>query len=121
MSTAEPQSRNHLVIEPGHIDREYWWDLWRYRELFFILAWRDVAVRYKQTVIGAGWAFVRPFLTMVVFTVLFGHLARLSNTTDVPYAIVYFYDSLTAWSNKVSGIVGTGLGHYYLGTAGFTA
>ena len=108
MSTAEPQSRNHLVIEPGHIDREYWWDLWRYRELFFILAWRDVAVRYKQTVIGAGWAFVRPFLTMVVFTVLFGHLARLSNTTDVPYAIVVFA-GLLPWTlfSAVLGDVST--------------
>jgi lipopolysaccharide transport system permease protein len=90
MSTVEPQQRMHLILEAGRADRQYWWDLWRYRELFFILAWRDVAVRYKQTVLGAGWAFVRPFLTMVVFTVLFGHLARLSQSSGVPYAIVVF-------------------------------
>lgn len=90
MTTAAPQPRAHLILEAGRADRHYWSDIWRYRELFIILAWRDVAVRYKQTVIGAGWAFVRPFLTMVVFTVLFGHLARLSQTTDAPYAIVVF-------------------------------
>ena len=108
MNTAETQSRAPLVIEAGHIDREYWWDLWRYRELFFILAWRDVAVRYKQTVIGAGWAFVRPFLTMVVFTVLFGHLARLANTTGVPYAIMVFA-GLLPWTlfSAVLGDVST--------------
>lgn len=108
MNTAETQSQAPLVIEAGHIDREYWWDLWRYRELFFILAWRDVAVRYKQTVIGAGWAFVRPFLTMVVFTVLFGHLARLANTTGVPYAIMVFA-GLLPWTlfSAVLGDVST--------------
>ena len=57
-----------LILEAGRADRRYWRDLWRYQELFFILAWRDVAVRYKQTVIGLAWAFVRPFLTMVVLT-----------------------------------------------------
>lgn len=108
MSTAEPQSRVPLIIEAGRTDREYWWDLWRYRELFFILAWRDVAVRYKQTVIGAGWAFVRPFLTMVVFTVLFGHLAKLANTTGVPYAIMVFA-GLLPWTlfSAVLGDVST--------------
>ena len=61
-----------LVLEPGRAERHYWRDLWRYRELFAILAWRDVAVRYKQTVIGVAWAVIRPLLTMVVFTVVFG-------------------------------------------------
>src|ERR1700730_8196465 len=61
-----------FVIEPSRRERHYWQDLWRYRELFFVLAWRDVSVRYKQTVIGFAWAFVRPFMTMVVFTVVFG-------------------------------------------------
>lgn len=90
MSTAEPKRQVHLILEAGRTDREYWRELFRYHELYSILAWRDVAVRYKQTVIGASWAFVRPFLTMVVFTVLFGHLAKLSQTTGVPYAIVVF-------------------------------
>ena len=61
-----------LIIEPGRSERHYWRDLWQYRELFQILAWRDISVRYKQTVIGAAWALIRPFLTMVVFTVVFG-------------------------------------------------
>ena len=60
------------LSKPGRAERHYWRDLWRYRELFQVLAWRDVAVRYKQTVIGVAWALVRPFLTMVVFTVVFG-------------------------------------------------
>jgi lipopolysaccharide transport system permease protein len=91
MSVTPTEPKLHLVLEPGRADKRYWSDLWRYRELFFILAWRDVSVRYKQTVIGAAWAFIRPFLTMVVFTVLFGHLAKLANTTSgVPYAIVVF-------------------------------
>ncbi len=66
-----------LVLEPGRAERHYWRDLWHYRELFAILAWRDVAVRYKQTVIGVAWAVVRPLLTMVVFTIVFGKLAGL--------------------------------------------
>ena len=88
MSSADQSPPIHLVLEAGGADRQYWPDLWRYLELFFILAWRDVAVRYKQTAIGAAWAFVRPFLTMVVFTVLFGSLAKLATTGGVPYAIV---------------------------------
>ena len=77
MSTVEPQSPAPMILEAGRTDRQYWHDLWRYRELFFILAWRDVSVRYKQTMIGIAWAFMRPFLTMVVFTVVFGQLAKL--------------------------------------------
>jgi lipopolysaccharide transport system permease protein len=84
------QLKMHLILEAGRADQRYWSELWRYRELYFILAWRDVAVRYKQTVIGAAWAFIRPFLTMVVFTILFGHLAKLANNTNVPYAILVF-------------------------------
>ena len=60
-----------LVLEPNRIEKQYWKDLWRYRELFAILAWRDIAVRYKQTFIGVAWALIRPFLTMVVFTVIY--------------------------------------------------
>ncbi len=97
MSVAEQEPKLHLILEAGRADQRYWSDLWRYRELFFILAWRDVAVRYKQTVIGAAWAFVRPFLTMVVFTVLFGHLAKLANNTGVPYALVVF-SGLLPWT-----------------------
>lgn len=77
-----------LVIEPGRAERHYWRDLWRYRELFQVLAWRDISVRYKQTVIGAAWALIRPFLTMVVFTVIFGRLAGLPSDGHAPYALM---------------------------------
>ena len=79
-----------VIIEAGRAGRHYWRDLWRYRELFRVLAWRDVAVRYKQTVIGAAWAVIRPFLTMVVFTVIFGKLAKLPSEGSAPYAIMVF-------------------------------
>jgi lipopolysaccharide transport system permease protein len=79
-----------LVLEPGRAERHYWRDLWTYRELFMILAWRDVAVRYKQTVIGVAWAVVRPFLTMVVFTVVFGKVAKLPSDGAAPYPIMVF-------------------------------
>jgi hypothetical protein len=67
---ADPASQ-WLVLEPNRIEKQYWKDLWRYRELFAILAWRDITVRYKQTFIGVAWALIRPFLTMVVFTVIY--------------------------------------------------
>lgn len=70
-------SEQVLILEPGRADRHYWTHLWRYRELFFILPWRDVSVRYKQTAIDPLWAVIRPFLTLVVFTVIFGRLAGL--------------------------------------------
>ena len=79
-----------LVIEPGRLERNYWGDLWRYRDLLLILAWRDVAVRYKQTAVGVAWAVVRPFLTMVVFTVVFGRIAGLPSEGDAPYAVMVF-------------------------------
>jgi lipopolysaccharide transport system permease protein len=79
-----------LILEPGRAERNYWRDLWHYRELFAILAWRDVAVRYKQTVIGVAWAVVRPLLTMMVFTVVFGKLAGLPSDGAAPYAVLVF-------------------------------
>ena len=79
-----------LVLEAGRAHRHYWQDLWRYRELFKVLAWRDVSVRYKQTLIGVAWAVIRPFLTMVVFTVAFGKLARLPSDGTAPYALMVF-------------------------------
>lgn len=77
-----------LVLEAGRAERHYWRDLWRYRELFAILAWRDVAVQYKQTVIGAAWAVIRPLLTMLVFTGVFGNLAQLPSEGDTPYPVM---------------------------------
>jgi lipopolysaccharide transport system permease protein len=79
-----------LVLEPGRAERHYWRDIWSYRELFAILAWRDVSVRYKQTVIGIAWAVVRPFLTMVIFTILFSRVAKLPTEGAAPYAIMVF-------------------------------
>ena len=78
-----------LIIEAGRAERHYWRDLWRYRELFFFLAWRDLLVRYKQTVIGIAWALLRPFLTMLVFTLVFSKLAKLPSE-GVPYPILVF-------------------------------
>ncbi|MCL4768130.1 MAG: ABC transporter permease [Hyphomicrobiaceae bacterium] len=79
-----------LILEPGRAERNYWSDLWHYRELFAVLAWRDVAVRYKQTVIGIAWAVVRPLLTMIVFTIIFGRLAKLPSDGGVPYPVLVF-------------------------------
>ena len=79
-----------LVLEAGRSDRHYWRDIWDYRELFAILAWRDVSVRYKQTVIGVAWALLRPFVTMVVFTIVFGRIAKLPSVGSAPYSIMVF-------------------------------
>jgi lipopolysaccharide transport system permease protein len=81
---------NELVIEAGRIERQYWKDIWKYRELFYFLAWRDILVRYKQTAIGLAWALIRPFLTMVVFTVVFGQWAKLPSQGNAPYSIMVF-------------------------------
>jgi lipopolysaccharide transport system permease protein len=92
-----------LVIEAGRTESQYWQDLWRYRELFYFLAWRDILVRYKQTAIGIFWALIRPFLTMVVFTVVFGKLANLPSY-GAPYPILVF-SAMLPWqffSNALS-------------------
>ena len=80
---------NEIVIEPGRSERQYLKDLWNYRELFYFLAWRDILVRYKQTVIGILWALLRPFLTMVILTIVFGKLAKFPSE-GVPYPILVF-------------------------------
>jgi lipopolysaccharide transport system permease protein len=85
------------IVERGRSEQHYWRDLWQFRELFQVLAWRDIAVRYKQTVIGATWALIRPLLTMVVFTVLFGKLAKLPSEGTAPYALMVF-SGILPWS-----------------------
>lgn len=85
----------HLIIEPGRSIKNYWRDLWRYRELFYFLAWKDILVRYKQTVIGIAWSVIRPFLTMIVFTIVFGKLAKLPSD-GVPYPIMV-YAAMLPW------------------------
>jgi lipopolysaccharide transport system permease protein len=85
----KPNSKPRLIIEAGRADKQYWKDLWNYRELFYFLAWRDILVRYKQTALGVIWALIRPLLTMIIFTVIFGKLAKLPSN-DVPYPIMVF-------------------------------
>jgi len=80
----------YLTIERGRRARDYWWDIWAYRDLFAILAWRDIAVRYKQTTIGVAWAVIRPLITMLVFVFIFGRLAKLPSDGAVPYPILVF-------------------------------
>jgi lipopolysaccharide transport system permease protein len=92
-----------VIIERGRQELNYWRDLWRYRELFYVLAWRDVAVRYKQTVIGAAWALIRPFLTMVIFTIVFGRIARLPSDGSAPYALMVFAGMLP-WTFFSTGL-----------------
>ena len=82
-------NQHYIIIEAGHTERHYWRDLWHYRELFYFLAWRDTLVRYKQTVVGILWALIRPLLTMIVFTVVFGKLAKLPSD-GAPYPILVF-------------------------------
>jgi lipopolysaccharide transport system permease protein len=79
-----------VILEPGRAELHYWSDLWRYRELFYVLAWRDLAVRYKQTVIGLAWALMRPVATMLIFTVVFGKIAKLPSDGAAPYAVMVF-------------------------------
>jgi lipopolysaccharide transport system permease protein len=96
-------SQSQLIIRAGESERRYWQDLWRYRELFYFLAWRDILVRYKQTAIGIAWALLRPLLTMIVFTVVFGSIAKLPSN-GVPYPILVF-SGLLPWqffSNALS-------------------
>jgi lipopolysaccharide transport system permease protein len=88
-SQPELPQQPEIIIRAGQAERQYWKDLWRYRELFYMLAWRDIAVRYKQTAIGFAWALIRPFLTMVVFSVVFGSLAKLPSE-GAPYPILVF-------------------------------
>ena len=101
-----------IIIEAGRSEKNYWTDLWRYRELFYILSWRDISVRYKQTVIGILWALIRPLLTMVVFTVIFGKMAKFPSDGNAPYAIMvyagmlpwqFFSSAITATSNSLVG------------------
>jgi lipopolysaccharide transport system permease protein len=101
-----------LILEPGRAEKNYWRDLWRYRELFIILAWRDVTVRYKQTVIGVAWAVIRPLLTTIVFTVVFSKIAKLPAPAAVPYALLVMAANLpwqffsTAMSEASNSLIG---------------
>ncbi len=86
MSDETPQ----LIIEAGRPEKRYWADIWAFRGLFYFLTWRDIKVRYKQTALGVIWAFLRPFLTMIIFTIIFGHVAKMPTVGDTPYPIMVF-------------------------------
>lgn len=101
-----------IIIEPGKSEKNYWKDIWLYRELFYILSWRDIKVRYKQTVLGLLWAIVRPLLTMVVFTFVFGKIAKMPTEGTAPYAMMvfagllpwqFFSNALSEASNSLIG------------------
>ena len=110
--TKAESERFDLLIEAGRGAKNYWRDLWRYRELFYFLAWRDILVRYKQTAIGIAWALVRPFLTMLVFTFIFSKVAKLPAPGSVPYALLVFAAMLpwqffsTALSEASNSLIG---------------
>lgn len=95
-----------LVIEAGRAERQYWKDLWRYRELFLILTWRDVAVQYKQTVVGVLWAVLRPLLTMAAFTFVFAKVAKLPSEGNTPYPLMVFA-AMLPWQLFSSAITAT--------------
>lgn len=103
---------SEIIIERGRTEKNYWKDIWAYRELFYILSWRDIKVRYKQTFIGAAWSIVRPVLTMAIFTIIFGRIAKLPSEGSTPYPILvfaamlpwqFFANALTEASNSLVG------------------
>ena len=103
---------NRIIIEPGRAEKNYWKDLWHFRELFYILSWRDIKVRYKQTVIGAAWSIIRPLLTTIIFTIVFSRVAKLGSPSGAPYAIMvfagmlpwqFFANALSEASNSLIG------------------
>jgi lipopolysaccharide transport system permease protein len=108
----EKQENWVLILKAGSSEKNYWKDLWRFRELFYILSWRDIKVRYKQTVLGAAWSIIRPLLTTIVFTVVFNKIAKLQNPGNAPYALMvfagmlpwqFFSNALSESSNSLIG------------------
>lgn len=87
--TIQTKDQFDLIIEANRPNQHYWADIWRYRDLFYFLVWRDILVRYKQTVIGVAWVVIRPITTMLVFTLVFGKLAKLPSD-GVPYSLMVF-------------------------------
>lgn len=101
-----------IIITPTSVEKNYWRDLWRFRELFYILSWRDLKVRYKQTVLGVAWSVLRPVLTTIVFYVVFNKIAKLQSPSAAPYAIMvfagmvpwqFFSNALSEASNSLVG------------------
>jgi lipopolysaccharide transport system permease protein len=114
--TGEPRGSNisratgedfDIWLEAGRIEKHYWLDLWRFRELFLILAWRDVAVRYKQTLIGVVWSILQPLLTMLIMSFVFGKLAGLRADGNVPYPVLVF-SGLLPWQFFATAVTTSG-------------
>jgi len=106
--------KNITIIQAGKYEKQYFIDLWKYKELFFFLSWRDILVRYKQTVVGVAWSIIRPVLTMIVFTIIFGKIANLPSD-NIPYPILvfvallpwqFFANALQSGSNSLVGNAG---------------
>jgi lipopolysaccharide transport system permease protein len=105
------------IAPPTRFVSVNWGELWRYRDLFLVFAWRDISVRYKQTVLGVLWAIIQPVITMVIFTFIFNRLAKIESGDGTPYPIFlyvglllwqYFSGTLTNASNSMvtnSGII----------------
>ncbi len=96
---------NFLVLGPGFAEKNYWRDIWHYRDLFFVLAWRDIAVRYKQTIIGLAWALIQPLATMLVFSTIFGKVAKLPTEGSAPYTLMV-YAGLLPWQLFSTSLIG---------------
>jgi lipopolysaccharide transport system permease protein len=102
---AKPNQEKMLIIDAGRAEGQYWKDLWRYRELFYFLAWRDILVRYKQTILGITWGVLRPLLTTIVFTIIFGKLANFPSG-GVPYPL-FVFAAMLPWqlfSNSLNSV-----------------
>ncbi len=101
-----------LIIEAGRSARQYWHDIWRYRELFYVLAWRDMMIRYKQTAVGVLWAFLQPFIPAVVTTIIFSKIANLPSIPGIPYFLMVFCGMLpwqffsSSLANATQSVVG---------------
>jgi lipopolysaccharide transport system permease protein len=108
--------RTEIIIESGKSEKNYWFDFWNYRELFYILAWRDIKVRYKQTVLGFAWSLIRPFLTMIIFTFVFNKIAHLPSESNAPYAILVLAGTLPwqFFSNSLAESSGSLIGNSHL-------
>ncbi len=102
-----------LILESGKIENNYFKDLWLYRELFYILSWRDLKVRYKQTILGATWSIIRPVLTTIIFTIVFSKIAKLQNPGNAPYILMVFAGMLPwqFFSNALSESSGSLIGN----------
>jgi lipopolysaccharide transport system permease protein len=115
MSSNNAIYSSQIILEAGRAEKNYWRDLWNYRELFQVLAWRDIAVRYKQTIIGVIWAVLRPVLTMLIFTIIFARIAKLPSEGSAPYPLMvlagmlpwmFFSTALSDASNSLIGSAG---------------